>query len=408
MSSLRDPAISASAPIDTRALRDFCETASFRPGDMLRQQGQYYRSMYWLTEGLAKVDFGSGSGAPPAITVGAGWPIGEISFLRGSPAVATATASVATRALVVDDAVLARLEREQPALAVRLLRILAAIAEDRTNSNTIFGGESREYARRSAIDVRLSRSKDLLEAAQRLRYEVYCQDLGRKSPFADHGRKIISDALDDFGYTFVALEGGEVIGTLRVNFAAEGPLGLLEDVYGMKRSPHHPARTAVCTKFIVKKSKRKSPAAVKLIGAIARHSAQNGIKELYIDCIPPLLPYYKAIGFTIVADCYYHRENGPSYPMMISDRQKDRLIKDFGTRRYLELYIKAKLIKWLDAVRGFRTPPLRQERCQHDLGGANCRSRSDSRIGSFHGVHLVCRRQVQVEDMRSHDLRSSD
>ena len=82
MSSLRDPAISASAPIDTRALRDFCETASFRPGDMLRQQGQYYRSMYWLTEGLAKVDFGSGSGAPPAITVGAGWPIGEISFLR--------------------------------------------------------------------------------------------------------------------------------------------------------------------------------------------------------------------------------------------------------------------------------------------------------------------------------------
>ncbi len=355
MLPLSDPDISVLAPGDARVLRDFCETVSFEPGDVLRQQGQHYRSMYWLTEGLAKIDFGRDAAAPPAISVGAGWPIGEISFLRGSPAVATVTANVATRALVIDDTVLASLEREQPALVVRLLRVLAAIAEDRTNSNTIFGGESREYARRSTIDILLCRSEDALTAAQRLRYEVYCRDLGRKSPFADHDRKVISDALDDVGYTFLALEGGAAIGTLRVNFAADGPLGLLEDVYGMKLSPHHPAKTAVCTKFIVKKTKRKSPAAVKLMCATARHCSQNGIKELYIDCIPPLLPYYRAMGFTVVGECFYHRENGPSYPLMISDRYKDRWVKDFGALQYLEFYVKAKLIKWLDALRGSRT-----------------------------------------------------
>ncbi len=356
--SSSDLADSASPPVDTGALRQFCETKNFKPGDVLRQRGQYYRSMYWLTEGLAKVDFGDGTETRPATAVGAGWPIGEISFLRGSPAVATVTACVASQALAIDDAVLARLEREQPALAVCLLRSLADIAEDRTNSNTIFDGEPREYARHSAITVKLCRGTEMLEAAQRLRYEVYCKDLGRKSPFADHDRKTISDALDDMGYTFLAFEGGEVIGTVRVNFAGEGSLGLLEEVYGMKLSPHHPARTAVCTKFIVKKSKRKSPAAVKLICAIARHCTQKGMKELYIDCIPPLLPYYKAIGFSVAAECFYHRENGPSYPMMISDRHKDRWIKDFNARQYLGLYIKAKLIKWLDTARGSHNPAL--------------------------------------------------
>lgn len=353
--SSSDKPIAPSPLIEIEALREVCATASFRPGDVLREQGQYYRSMYWLTEGVAKVEFKDGSG-PRTASVGAGWPIGEISFLRGSPAVATVTAAAPTNALVIDDATLARLEREQPALAVRFLRLLADIADDRTNTNMTFAGKSAAYVRGSAIDIRLCRSKDMLEAAQRLRYEVYCLELGRQSPFADHDRKVIADALDDAGYVFLAVEAGEVIGTVRVNFPADGSVGLLEDVYGMKQSPHHPARTAVCTKYIVKRSKRKSPAAWMLICASARHCTQNGKKEAYIDCIPALLPYYKAIGFKVVAESFYHRENGPSYPMMITDKYKGRWIMEFGPRQYLTLYVKAKMIKWFDAVRGTAKP----------------------------------------------------
>jgi len=350
-----DKPTAASPLTDIQALRKFCATASFRPGDVLREQGQYYRSMYWLTDGSANVEFEDGSG-PRATSVGAGWPIGEISFLRGSPAVATVTAAEPTSALVIDNVTLARLEREQPALAVRILQLLADIADDRTNSNMIFAEDSAAHIRGSAIDIRLCRSEGMLEAAQRLRYEVYCLELGRQSPFADHGRKVIADALDDAGYVFVAMEAGEVIGTLRVNFPADGSLGLLEDVYGMKQSSHHPDRTSVCTKFIVKRSKRKSAAACMLICAIARHCTQSGKKELYIDCIPALLPYYKAIGFKIAAESFYHRENGPSYPMVITDKYKDRWIRDFGPRQYLMLYIKAKVIKYFDALRGTAKP----------------------------------------------------
>ena len=51
---------------------------------------------------------------------------------------------------------------------------------------------------------------------------VYCEELGRSSPYADHDRKVIRDNLDDFGHTFIAVDDGKTIGTLRANLAASG------------------------------------------------------------------------------------------------------------------------------------------------------------------------------------------
>jgi predicted GNAT family N-acyltransferase len=342
-------------PLDAEPLRAFGAIVAFRRGEVLRERGRHYRDMFWLIDGGAKVDFGD---EPERVaTVVAGWPIGEIGFLLGTPAVATVTAASPITALVIDDAAFARLEREQPALAARFLRAIGEIADRRTNANTTFAGASNEYVRPDAIDIRLCRSRDMLEAAQRLRYDVYCGELGRTSPYADPDRKIITDALDPAGYTFIAVEGDEIIGTLRLNFARDGELGVLEELYGMKSSAHHPAGTAICTKFIVRKAKRRSPAAIKLIATITRHCTQNGIKEIYIDCIPALLPYYKAIGFKVVAPSFFHRENGTSHPMMIDvDRYKHRWNKDMGLVQYIHLYLKAKAIRWLDALRAARAP----------------------------------------------------
>src|SRR5262245_27387364 len=89
---------------DLQLLQSICTQVRFEPGDVLRQKGQHYRDMYVITDGCVDVDPGP-----------AGSPIGEIAFLRGSPATATVTARTATAALVIGDPTLARLEREQPA-----------------------------------------------------------------------------------------------------------------------------------------------------------------------------------------------------------------------------------------------------------------------------------------------------
>lgn len=352
---MKQPSVSEPAgAIDLEVLQSICGTVRFAAGDVLRQKGLHYRNMYLITEGSVDVDLGNSSGGAKLDVSGAGSAVGEIGFLRGSPATATVTARTETVALVIDDSALARLEREQPAAAADLWRHLAETAEERTSYNLTWGPATASDTK--PIEVYLCRNADMLEKAQRLRYEVYCQELGRKSPHADHDKKIITDHLDETGHTFIAVEGDETIGTLRGNAASECALGILEELYGMKKSPHHPAATAVCTKFIVRKSNRGGPVSIKLISAIARYALRNRIRECYIDCIPALLPYYKAIGFKITAPKFLHVENGPSHPMMIDlAKHGARLSGEGGRRHYLGLIIKAQFIKLIDRVREHKT-----------------------------------------------------
>lgn len=125
----------------------------------------------------------------------------------------------------------------------------------------------------------------------------------------------------------------------------------------MKTSRHHPKATGICTKFVVKKSKRGSAASMKLITAVVRYGMRNRIEECYIDCIPALLPYYKAIGFRISGEKFFHRENGPSHPMMLDlAKYGERLSKEGGVR-YLSLIMRAQAIKWIDIIRGRARAP---------------------------------------------------
>jgi CRP-like cAMP-binding protein/predicted GNAT family N-acyltransferase len=340
------------ASIDLAALRPICREAHFAPGEVLRRKGQHYNDMYLISAGSVDVDLETSRGTKVVVS-GAGSPIGEIGFLHGRAAMATVTARTPVSALTIDDPALIHLEREQPVAAALLLRHLTNAAEERISFNLTW--QFLDAAVRSnAIDVYLCRSPDMLERAQRLRYEVYCQELGRQSPYADHERRVITDRLDDDGHVFVALENGETIGTLRGNVSANGSLGLYEELYRMNASQHHPQATAICTKFIVKRSRRGGPAAMKLISAMVRFGLRIDVKECYIDCIPALLPYYKALGFTITGHQFFHRENGPSFPMMLDlTRHGRKLSNEAGMRDYLNLIMKAQAIKLIDGVRGY-------------------------------------------------------
>jgi CRP-like cAMP-binding protein/predicted GNAT family N-acyltransferase len=338
--------------IEQNLLQSFCKQVRFDEGAVLRRKGHHYRDMYLITNGRVDIDRGSERGVAARLSLGPGFPVGEIGFLRGSAATATVTARTPIDALVIDDSTLARLERLQPVITARLLRRLAEIAEERTSYNLLLTASACVSRWREPIEVYLCRNREMLESAQRLRYQVHCQELGRQSPYADHDRKIISDSLDETGYTFIAVESGETIGTLRGNAARDGQLGILEELYGMRTSPHHPAATCICTKFVIKKSKRGGLAAIKLMSAAIRSGAPYSIKECYIDCVPALLPYYKAIGFTVSGPMFFHRENGPSYPMVLNlERYGKQLSDETGVRAYLNLIVKAKMIKFIDRVR---------------------------------------------------------
>lgn len=337
----------APKPATFDLLRKSCALKRFAPGEILREQGQHYRDMFLIADGSVAVELPAGP-----VLLRTGSPVGEIGYLKGLAATATVTAHSDTDAIVIDDATLERLDREQPALAVQLLRYLADTAEERISHNLTHAAGAGRFGNPRAIEVFLCRDDDMLERARRLRYEVYCEELGRNSPNADHGRKIIADDLDRFGNTFIAVEGGETIGTIRGNISFEGPLGILQELYGMAQSPHHPHGTSVVTKFVVRKAKRGGLASFKLISALTRFGLRNSMKECYIDSIPSLLHYYKALGFTVAGEKFFHRENGPSIPMKLDlVTYGEGLSRDPGTFTQLQIYLKAQSIRLMDRMR---------------------------------------------------------
>jgi len=299
-----------------RLLDGFCRTASFGPGDVLRRRGQYYKDMYLIVEGCAAVQLGAGEPGT-TIELRTGSPIGEIGFLRGCRATATVVARTATSVVVIDDGTLDKVQRSDQKLAVEFCRFLATVAEQRIGHNATIPSLAQDAEVDPGIDVLLCRDHVMLHEAMKLRYSVYCEELGRSSPYADHDQRIIRDQLDDFGHTFIAVANGETIGTLRGNMSREGALGMFAELYGMSLSGNHPERTAICTKFAIKKSKRNGYTSLKLVSAVVQYGMRLDIAECYIDCIPALLAFYEKFGFKVAGDQFFHYENGPSYPMKL-------------------------------------------------------------------------------------------
>jgi predicted GNAT family N-acyltransferase len=330
MSGVLDPTIEAY--IDPDELRSMCSEVIFAPGDVLRRKGQHYNNMYLITDGEVEVALDRKGQAPTNVLLRRGSPVGEISFLTGRPATANVTARLETKALAIDDTVIAAVERDRPEFAANLYRQLADVAEGRQSFNLVFfEDEKASKAAQSPVEIRLCRNPQMLRDAQRIRYEVYCEELGRTSPFANDKERILADDLDAFAHVLLAVESDSVVGTMRLNRSKEGPLGAIEQIYGMPTSPYHPESTSVCTKFIVKKSHRYGQASFRLMSTSLQLGLQHGIKSCYIDCIPSLLPFYMSLGFRQSAAAFLHRENGRSIPLALDmDRYAPRIARLTG------------------------------------------------------------------------------
>ena len=66
-----------------------------------------------------------------------------------------------------------------------------------------------------------------------------------------------------------------------------------------------------------------------------------------------MLPYYKALGFTITGPQFSHCEGGVSLPMMLDLVKRGEVLgNEGGTRDYLRLVVRAQAITLIDRVRG--------------------------------------------------------
>ncbi|MGI9477243.1 MAG: cyclic nucleotide-binding domain-containing protein [Hyphomicrobiaceae bacterium] len=298
------------------ALRALSEQRAFDAGAALRLKGGFSPEMLIVLEGEVKISLTRDGDAELSHTIGRNSVIGEIGFLTGKGATADATALTAVRALAIDRDVLSRLEVQSPKLAAEFSRYLARIAKARLKSDEMLLGEMTDDAA-AAMEIILCATPDLMRTAQRVRYDVYCGEFGRPSQYADHDAKTIIDDLDTHGTSLLAVKEGEAVGTSRVNFTRDGSLGMLPEIYGMATSKQYPKRACVITKYAIRGDHRGGPTYIKLFGAMATFITQSDIKEIFIDCVPPLARFYATMGFKQCGEEFIHYENGLSVPMVL-------------------------------------------------------------------------------------------
>jgi CRP-like cAMP-binding protein len=306
----------ASTPPYPEFLHAFCRKISFDPGDIVRRQDQYYKELYLVTEG--SLDVLSPSPAREARTsIGPGSMIGEIGLLQGSRATAAIVARTAASALVIDYETLWKIHEGDRRTAVQFCRYLAKVSQPNDNKANLMS-LLPSSSKASDVDVSICNNDDqVLQEAMRLRYNVCCVEYGRDSPDADHAKRILTDRLDGFGHMFVAVKAGEVIGTLRTNLSREGSLGIFEELYGMTSSKHHPAHTAICGRFTVKKLHRGTPVFLKLCTVFLDYMIKQDILECYVGCEPHLAAIYTTLGFRQAAERFFHYDFGPNDPMVL-------------------------------------------------------------------------------------------
>ncbi|MGQ0456969.1 MAG: cyclic nucleotide-binding domain-containing protein [Hyphomicrobium sp.] len=323
--------LSTTAPrayLDPELLSGICEEVTFAAGETLRVKGLLSVDMYLITTGEVEVAFDNSPDEAARLTAGRGAPIGEIGFITGSPATATVTAKTDVSAFYIDKPAWRAIEKRVPQTAVAFYRQLSEIAEGRQSYNLLFVESEKASGSDSAPEIILCRRPEQLLEAQRIRYQIYCEELGRTSPYADPAARTIADDLDVTGHVLLALDNGAPVATMRLNMARDGGLGILEDLYCMKDCAHHPAATAIVTKFIVKSEHRLGSVAFNLMATAVEMAQRYGIRDCFMDCIPQLKPFFTSVGFAASGPAFLHYENGRSHPLRLDiDRYAKRIFR---------------------------------------------------------------------------------
>lgn len=299
------------------ALRAVGTPVSFDDGDVLRHRGAFAPDMLLITSGTVAC-FVSDTSAP--FSVGCDTIVGEIGFLTGQGATATLTALGPVQALSLDADALRRLQQDAPTIAADVLRHLARLLQSRSaeNKSLLAGNASQET---EEVEVMRCSTLDQQRIAQRVRYDVLCLEGGRISPFADDAEGIIADDLDRNGTAFVALQHGQAIGMMRVNFGRDWE-DVMPDIYGIAGTGFPVADSAFVTATAIRATFRDDRTLRPLLDAIGTFAQAADAVALFTDCPPDAQPLYEAYGFARTGANYVNAEVGVSVPMVLnlSDR----------------------------------------------------------------------------------------
>ncbi|MCA0995695.1 GNAT family N-acetyltransferase [Alloyangia pacifica] len=137
------------------------------------------------------------------------------------------------------------------------------------------------------LTVRLARTQDEIEAAQRLRYEVFVSELGGGGEMVDHAARLERDRFDPFFDHLLlsdARRGGEVVGVyrlLRDDQAKAAGQFYSEDEYDLALLRASGRRLLELGRSCLHPEYRGGPGVMLMWQALAGYVAEHGIEILF-------------------------------------------------------------------------------------------------------------------------------
>jgi len=138
------------------------------------------------------------------------------------------------------------------------------------------------------------------EAVYRFRYQVYVREMGRREPNACHATGRLTDDLDRAATVLRAIDApsGSLLGTLRTNFLRNADVGHYESLYRLDQlSAADRQCSSVTTRLMVAAAHRGGPIGLHLAIAVYGIGLEHDIDYDYIDCNPPLVPFFTRLGY---------------------------------------------------------------------------------------------------------------
>jgi CRP-like cAMP-binding protein len=115
-------------------LEQICERREFNWGETITVKGEKHKSMFFILTGWVQINFLDERSELSSLRVGERAVLGEMGFLSGKNAVATASAASPVTALELDQSALDKLAARNPQAAAEFSEYLANTIDSRLRS----------------------------------------------------------------------------------------------------------------------------------------------------------------------------------------------------------------------------------------------------------------------------------
>lgn len=177
------------------------------------------------------------------------------------------------------------------------------------------------------IRVSIADTPELLRQAQRLRYEVFVEELGREPDGVERDARVVADALDETATVLIAMDDSERgVATVRFNRAGTQLTRQIEaDDAVHWAGKFNPAHVSLSSKIAVRKEYRHGTALPRMLERFYAALACDGILFDFCDCLPAVLPFFYRVGYRTHSSLVHRAGYGWCQPLVLVVHDYDHL-----------------------------------------------------------------------------------